>query len=82
MNGKRFALAGAIVISACVFLTTIAATIVPGYAGAFLNMLESIYPGYDSDTLLGAFVGLIYSFVDVFVIMYVWTWIYHKLETR
>ena len=33
-----------------------------GYAGSFLKMMESLYPGY-SISLLGALLGIVYGFI-------------------
>jgi hypothetical protein len=37
-----------------------------GYAGAFLGIIESIYPGYEVSGI-GSWIGLGYGFVDAFI---------------
>lgn len=76
-NTKRVALAGGIVWAGCLFVTTLV-SVYTGFAAAFLNGIASIYPGY-SITLQGSIIGLIYGFVDVFVGVYIFMWVYKML---
>ena len=80
LNAKNLGLAGGIIFGACMFLTTLV-SVPTGYAESFLNAMATVYPGY-SVTWLGAFVGLVYGFVDVFIALYVLGWIYNKLEKK
>jgi len=75
---RRAALTGGIVWGATVFLSTLA-NIYFGYGTVFLNWVASIYPGY-SLTLAGSVIGLVYGFLDVFVGVYIVTWVYGKVK--
>ena len=77
-NTKRVALAGGIIWAAGMFATTIISIYTNGYAREFLNIMASIYPGY-TISLAGSVIGAIYGFLDVFVLVYIFTWIYKKL---
>lgn len=77
-NVKRAALTGGIVWGACIFLSTLAA-IYFGYGIAFLEWVGSIYPGY-SISLVGSIVGAIYGFFDVFIAIYIISWLYSKIK--
>lgn len=46
LNVAALAIACAILWGACVFLVGLADMAVPGYGGAFLAMVASIYPGF------------------------------------
>ncbi len=75
---KRFALAGGIVWGLCLFATTLVSVYTNGFAKAFLDGVGSIYPGY-SISVVGSVVGLIYGFFDVFIGVYLFTWVYKAL---
>ena len=77
---KRFAIAGGIIWGGVMFLTTIAA-LATGYGMAFLQVMASIYPGY-TITATGSIVGLIYGFLDVFICVYVSTWVYEQVKKQ
>jgi len=77
LNAKKFGIAGAIVWSVCVFLCTLL-SIYTGYAKELLELVASIYPGY-TISLAGAFVGLVWAFVDAFIALYIFAWLYNKL---
>lgn len=72
--------AGGIVWGLGVLILTLVSS-ATGYASVFLNMIESVYPGYDI-TGPGAFLGLIYGFIDGFVWLYLVAWLYNLLEGR
>ena len=77
----KFALAAAIVVAACVFLTTLMA--IWGIFGHFLVLTAIIADAYGSVgysvTFLGAILGAIFSFVDSFIITFIFAWLYNKL---
>lgn len=74
---KRFALAGGILTGLCIFIVTLV-SVGNGYAGEWLKLLESVFPGYHV-TLVGSVVGLVYGFVDGFVKLGIFAWVYNKL---
>ena len=52
-----------------------------GYGEQFVRFLMSIYPGY-SISLAGAAAGVVWSFVDGFVSMAVFSWLYNFFACR
>lgn len=72
----KFALAGGILWAVIMFITTLLSVWTGGYASDFLWMMASIYPGYEV-TLGGSIVGLIYGFIDAFVLVLVFGWLYN-----
>jgi hypothetical protein len=80
LNAKNLGLAGGIVWGAVLFLVTII-SVLTGYASGFLGIFTSLYPGY-SITWLGSFIGLVYGFIDAFVGLWLFAWIYNKLESK
>jgi hypothetical protein len=78
LNARRLGLAGGIIWSISMFICTVLA-IYTGYTKEFLNLMGSIYLGY-SISWPGAFIGLVYGFIDAFVGFYLLAWLYNKLE--
>ena len=65
INIKAFVLTCAILLAAAIFITGMANLIWPGYGAAFLQVMASIYPGYDvSGTFGSVIVGTLYAVVD------------------
>lgn len=52
------------------------------YGMAYLQLLFSIYPGFDSVSLMGVVVGFVYSFIDGFIALYVFGWLYNLLTRK
>lgn len=78
-NTKRFAITGGIIWALCLFVTTLVSIFTGGnYAKPFLDGIGSIYPGY-TISLGGSVVGLIYGFLDVFIGVYIFAWVYKKV---
>lgn len=65
IKSGKLGLAGGIIWGLCTFVCTVLA-IYTDYSKDFLKILMSIYPGYDI-SWGGAFLGLIYGFVDAFI---------------
>lgn len=80
LNAKNLGLAGGVIWSLCIFICTLV-SLPTGYAKAFLDVLVSIYPGYQV-SWAGSFLGLFYGFVDGFLGLFILAWIYNKLEER
>lgn len=76
----KFGIAGGLIIAICFFLITIAGIIWSGYASHSTWMLIEIYGfvGYNV-SVLGAFLGAIYGFVNGFILIAVFAWIYNNL---
>jgi len=75
MKAVSLGLAGGVVWGVMMFITTLI-SVGTGYAGAFLAVMASIYPGF-AITVPGAFVGLAYGFVDGFIGLLVLGWLYN-----
>ncbi len=78
LNAVKFGMAGGIVAALCVFFTTLAAT--GGYAPAYTKILLDIYGfvGYKI-SFFGAVLGAFYSFIDGFLLTFLFAWIYNRL---
>lgn len=74
----KYALTGGIAWGMCMFITTLLA-VYTGYGKAFLEVIKSMYPGY-SLTIRGSITGLLYGFLDVFIGVYIVTWLYKKIH--
>lgn len=75
MKAVRLGLAGGILWGLSMFITTLV-SVGSGYGAAFLNMMASIYPGF-AISVPGAFLGLLYGFVDAFIFLLLLGWIYN-----
>ena len=73
----QFGTAAGIIWGLCIFICTILA-IYTGYSEAFLNVMKSVYVGYKI-CWGGAFLGLLYGFIDGFVGFGLIAWIYNLL---
>lgn len=67
-------LAGGIMWGVSMLVTTLI-SVYTGYATLFLQVMASIYPGFDI-SVGGAFLGLAYGFVDAFVGLIILGWLY------
>ena len=80
LNAKNFGISGGIVWGGALLLFTLF-SVATGFGEVFLNMIISIYPGY-TISVVGGLIGLIYGFIDGFIGLYIFAWIYNKLEAR
>jgi len=79
---KAFALASGLIWAAAVLVTGVINLNSPGYGEHFLNMVSSIYPGYDvSPAMASVLIGTAYAFVDGLVGGVVFSWLYNKLSS-
>jgi hypothetical protein len=72
-----FGLAGGILWGLAIFVLTLI-SVWTGYANDLLTMVMGIYLGYEI-TILGAFIGLIYGFIDGFIGFAIFAWFYNLL---
>lgn len=77
LHAVKFGLAIGIVWAAVSFIVGLTA-MWWGWCDAWLEVMASIYIGY-SATVLGAFIGLVWAFVDAFVGGFLVAWLYNKL---
>ena len=80
LNVRALALAGGIVWGLAIFLITYW-FLVFGHGGTTLFKLSNIYLGY-SVTWYGAFVGLVWGFVDGFIGGALLAWLYNKFAVK
>jgi hypothetical protein len=80
LNVKALAVTAALLWAAAVFLTGVVHLIWPGYGTLFLQILDSVYPGYHGGTSVGdLIVGSLYALVDGGVCGLVFGWLYNLL---
>jgi hypothetical protein len=77
LNVKAFALTGGILWGGAVCFATIW-LLIRGYDGSLIRQLDHFYIGY-SYSILGAFVGLLWGFIDGAVGGALFAWLYNKL---
>ncbi len=75
---KGLALAAAILWGAAVLFVGIANMIFPGYGMNFLEVVGSVYPGYQPGTgIASVIIGTIYAVVDAVVAAAIFAWLYN-----
>lgn len=78
---KATALAMGILWGVAALLTGLVNILRPGYGSAFLQMLASIYPGYDATGSLGDVVtGVLYALVDGLLFGLIFAWLYNRFQ--
>src|SRR3990172_13018890 len=81
INIKALALAAGIVWGAGMFITGIANIMYPDYAVKFLEVMASIYPGYQPFTgTYSVIIGALYGFVDAGISGAIFAWLYNYFE--
>ena len=75
-KAKRLGLAGGIIWGLMMFITTII-SIYTGYGDRFLEVMASIYPGYDI-SWGGSVIGGVYGFLDAGIGLWLLGWLYTK----
>ena len=69
--------------SAAILVVSCANLIWPGYGGAFLQFVASIYPGYTPGQGIGSvIIGTLYALVDATIGGAVFGWLYNVLSAR
>ncbi|MEI6887283.1 MAG: hypothetical protein WCK31_03550 [bacterium] len=81
INTLKFALSGGILVGGCFFFSTISTVLgLPGFE-PFSKALESMYSFYGySISFIGAFVGLLWGFIEGFLLLGILAWLYNKLN--
>jgi len=80
LNVKALAITFALLWGAAVFLVAAAHRFYPGYGGAFLSGVSSIYPGFHVAGLRAAIVGGLYAMLDGAVCGALIGWIYNRVS--
>ena len=78
LNKRSLGLAAGVLWGGCLFLITLI-SMGTGYALEMLQMLAGLYPGY-SVSIPGSIIGLIYGFLDGFIGLYIFGWLYNRLD--
>ena len=80
LNIKAFMLTSCILCTACVFIMGMANLIWSGYGTLFLQLVASIYPGYDAGSTIGSvIVAALYAAVDGAIFGLIFSWLYNLL---
>ena len=80
LNVHALSLDAGIFTAASILIVGILNLVWPGYGGAFLKMMASIYPGYHAAGTIGdLIVGAVYGLVDGLVFGLVFGWLYNRL---
>ncbi len=75
---KGLAAASAVIWGGAILLVIIGNIIWPGYGSAFLQMADSIYPGYDMEAgVMGVISGTLYGLVDGAICGAIFAWVYN-----
>jgi hypothetical protein len=79
LNVKAMAIAWALIWGILVmFLTGTTNLVWPGYGQRFLEMMDSIYPGYKAQPAVGqVIIGTLYGLLDGAVVGALFAWIYN-----
>ncbi len=78
LNVKAMGVAVGLLWGACMLLMGLANLIWPGYGVAFLNLVASIYPGYEIGGFGSVIVGTLYALVDGAIAGVIVAWLYNK----
>jgi hypothetical protein len=80
LNIKALALTAAIIWSAAILLVGIANIMYPDYGVQFLELISSIYPGYQPfGGVSSVIIGTLYGFVDAGIGGLIFAWLYNCL---
>lgn len=80
LNPRAFALSAGIVWGLAVFIATIWLLII-GSAGSTIALLHKFYLGY-SVSVVGAFIGLFWGFIDGLIVGFLFAWIYNLFTSK
>ncbi len=84
-NALRISLSAGIVWAVCMSLANAANLVAGGvgkYGYKFMEILASFYPGYKAGSACASSIILllVYSFIDMFVLIFVITWLAGKIK--
>ena len=73
-----------IIWGAIVFLVAVGNMVIAGYGEAFLEVIDSIYPGYHAGEwgFGGVIVATLYAALDGFIIGVVFAWLYNLFSKQ
>jgi len=76
LNAKALGLAGGVLWGLGMFVLTLLGMYVEGYGAGFYDLMMGLYPGYTL-SMAGAFVGLVYGFIDAFIGLWIFGSLYN-----
>ena len=79
LNEKNFALAGGILWAAWLFVFALL-NLFFGYGPMWMSLISDVYIGFEV-TFLGIVIGAFWGFIDAFVGLYIFAWLYNKLNS-
>jgi len=80
LNPIAFALAGGIIWGVAVFLMALVSG-GTGYGIGFVYAIGTIYIGVQPG-IVGAFLGLVYGFIDMFIAGFIFVLLYNMIEAK
>jgi hypothetical protein len=79
LNLRALSITTGIITAAAILLTGILNLIFTEYGTAFLNIMASVYPGYDASGSVGdLIVGTLYGWVDGLIFGLIFGWLYNR----
>jgi hypothetical protein len=78
LKPKKLGFAGGILGGLIMLIATFLA-ITNNYGTEWLHMYANTHPGY-TISKIGCIVGMVYGFIDGFVLLYLFGWIYNKIK--
>lgn len=82
-NITALAISVGILWGAATLLVSLANLIWPGYGLGFLDVISSVYPGYEAGTGFGSVIlGTLYAAVDGVIGGAVFAWLYNQIASR
>lgn len=78
LSVKSLALTLGVLWAGCILISGLAGIFSPGYAGEFLRIVSSLYPGFHNSGSFGDIsVGTLYGFLDGAIGGAVFAWLYN-----
>lgn len=82
LHVTAFSLTAGVIWGAVILSTTLANLVWPTYGHAFLQIAESIYPGYHPGGIVSVIIGTLYGFVDAAIGGALFAWVYNLIAHR
>lgn len=83
LNLCAFSITCGIFWSVAILAVAMANMMWPGYGNTFLDLIASIYPGYQHESAMGSIVtGTLYGLVDGLIGGAIFAWLYNLLAGR
>jgi hypothetical protein len=80
---SALSMTAAIIWGGAIFIVSLANLVWPNYGFAFLDVVSSVYPGYQPGTGFGSvIVGTLYALVDAAIAGAIFAWLYNLIASR